>query len=69
VRIRILPRRGVAGRRFAIRRHGREGHNRIPFARLLRRHNLRSGRYRVIVIARSGDGRRAPARRAGFRLL
>lgn len=67
VRIKVVP-RGHAARRFKITRHSNGGRNRISLERLLRRRNLRAGRYRVVIVARE-DGERSRPRKAQFRVV
>jgi hypothetical protein len=68
VRIEIVP-RGHAARRFKITRRSKVGRNRIPLERLVRRHRLRAGKYRVVVIARNGEGQRSRPRKTHFRVV
>jgi hypothetical protein len=68
VEIVIIPRRHP-GRRIKVTRRGRKGHNRVPLKRLVRRRSLREGKYRVVVSARTPEGRRAHPHKARFRVV
>ena len=64
IRIKARGRRG----RYTVTRHSRKGRNRVPLARLIRRHKLRPGRYAVVITARAERGQRSHPRKARFRV-
>lgn len=68
VQIEIVP-RGHRARRFKAIRDSRRGRNRVPLKRLVRHHRLRPGRYRVVIVARDGEGERSGPRKAHFRVV
>jgi glycosyl hydrolase family 26 len=68
VRIEIVP-RGHSARRFKFTRHSRKGRSRIRLERLVRRHSLQTGRYRVVITARDREGERSRPRKDHFRVV
>lgn len=68
VRIKVI-RRGRPGHRFRVTRKSRKGRNRVPLKRLIRRRKLRVGSYRVVIIARDGEGERTRSRKVHFRVV
>lgn len=67
VSIKVVPRGHLAGGVVRIRR-SRAGHNEVPLVRLVRRRRLPVGRYRIVIVARSGGQRSAP-HTAHFRVV
>jgi Glycosyl hydrolase family 26 len=67
VRIEIVP-RGRPAKRFRVLRHSHRGHNRVALERLVRRHRLRAGSYRVVISARNREGDRSRPRKDHFRV-
>jgi hypothetical protein len=68
VQIEIVPREHPS-KRLKVTRKSHKGHNRVPLGRLLRRRSLRAGSYRVIIAARSDEGRRTRPHKAAFRVV
>lgn len=70
-RVRIVIQRRTR-RRFVrqvvVRRSSSRGRTRLPLQGVVRRHRLRRGRYRIVVVASDGRGHRSHPRRARFRV-
>jgi hypothetical protein len=68
VQIKIEP-RGHSTRRVALSKRSQRGHNRVSLARVVRRHKLRVGSYRVIISAHGDEGQRSRPDKAQFRVV
>jgi hypothetical protein len=68
VQIEVIP-NGHPSHRTKVVRRSHSGHNRVPLQRLVHRHSLRSGSYRVVITARGDEGRRSRRHKAHFRVV
>lgn len=68
VQIEIVP-SGHSAHAVTVSRKSHKGHNRIALKRIVRRHRLHVGRYRVVIRARSDEGRRSRPHKAHFRVV